>query len=146
MDFASRTLSWVMVRCDLLHSWALLHFPLRLLGLAHRRCQIVENFVDDTIVVLTLFAWRETNQKEDLKHLLTSFLSHSKPFLAPDGFIFNIFFLVPKTPSSSAQLWMMGQCGVECKEHGGDPLPCQRWPYKVKGGYRQIVNPNEHET
>lgn len=55
MDFASRTLSWVMAGCDLLHSWTLLHSPLRLLGLAHRRCQIVENFVDDTTVVLTLF-------------------------------------------------------------------------------------------
>lgn len=77
---------------------------------------------------------------------LTSLLNHSKRFLASDDFIFNSFSLVPETPSSSAQLWMMGQGGAEWKERGGDPLPCPRWPHKVKGGYRQIVNPNEHET
>lgn len=56
MDFASRTLCWVTVGCDLLYSGALPFSPLCPPGLAHRRRQMIENFIDDPTVVLTLFA------------------------------------------------------------------------------------------
>lgn len=33
-------------------------------GLAHKRCQMAGNFMDDSTVVLTSFVWREVHQKD----------------------------------------------------------------------------------
>ena len=80
-------LTWVTAECDMTFStlgpcFLLFYiFYIKLyVGLAHRRCQMFWNFTDDPAVVLTSFVWREMNQKEDLKDLLTFLLNHSKLF------------------------------------------------------------------
>lgn len=81
-------LTWVTADCDTTFSTLGPCFPLRYIffciklyvGLAHRRCHMFWNFTDDPAVVLTSFVWREMNQMEDLKDLLTFLLNHSKLF------------------------------------------------------------------
>lgn len=43
---------------------------------------------------------------------LASLLNHFKRFLASDGFIFNIFFLVPKTPVLQLSLGLWARVGL----------------------------------
>lgn len=112
-------------------------------GPGHRRGHVFGNFMDDPTVVLTSSVRGETNQKVGL---LTLFLNHSQPFLVPGSFTFHIFLPVSKPFHAWAPLPTTGQCVAEHRDRGGPPLPLRCWPHKVKEGYRQTVNPNEHET